>query len=568
VNETLVKFTSEQGIELNLTAPHSPSQNGVMERMNCTLVELACTILVDSKLLEFLWEPTVKHTVYLWNLAFMRAQPESTPYQAWHNIKLDVTHLHEFSVPVWVLNQGLNICHKMLSKSEHRAYISYNDRSKAIKYYNTTMRNILTSWNYKFLDVNMLPTPEKISKDHPDQGESSLHEGECDLDSGDWDAQRRCRPDQDTGDQDALSDQSDHVQESEHDYTENQRVTRGIKKDYRYLHDPFPDEEEAGIAIVKKPEAFVVIPDNDCCSLKEAKESPEWPKWETAIHVELDQLHQMGTWQLVEKPSRVVPITNKFVFTKKHNKAGNMTKYKARLVTKGCTQRPGFDYMETHSPIVCMETLRAILAIASMCKLFIYQLDIKGTYLNGILKECMYMKQPEGYSNGTDRICLLIKTLYGLKQAGREWNLELDAKLCKKGYMCLDTDPCIYIWHVDQDFTIITVWVDDLLIFMTTIALKEKVIKDVKSEWQITDLGEPTKIVRIKITRSKNQIAISLSKYIESILLKEGLGKTNSVATPLDPNVPIVPNPEGNDGDWSNSYVQLLGKLQYIANAT
>jgi hypothetical protein len=95
----------------------------------------------------------------------------------------------------------------MLSKSECRAYIGYNNGSKAIKYYNATTRNILTSQNYKFLDIDMLPTPEEIgidpleiSKDHLDQGKSSLYKGKCDLDSRDWDAQRRHRPDQDTGD--------------------------------------------------------------------------------------------------------------------------------------------------------------------------------------------------------------------------------------------------------------------------------------------------------------------------------------------------------------------------------
>jgi len=147
-----------------------------------------------------------------------------------------------------------------------------------------------------------------------------------------------------------------------------------------------------------------------------------------------------------------------------------------------------------------METLRVLLAITPTCKLHIHQLDIKGAYLNGILKERVYMRQPEGYGDSTDCICLLVKTLYGLKQAGQEWNLELDAKLCKKGYACLEANPCIYIWRTSDDFIIITVWVDDLLIFATTVELKGKAISNVESEWQITDLGEPSKIIRIEIT--------------------------------------------------------------------
>jgi len=179
----------------------------------------------------------------------------------------------------------------------------------------------------------------------------------------------------------------------------------------------------------------------------------------------------MGTWKLVDRPPGVIPIANKFVFAKKQDKDGNLQKYKARLIAKGCAQRPGYDFLETHSPVVRMETIRSLLAVAAKRKLYIHQMDIKGAYLNGILKEKVYMKQPEGYDDGTGRICLLIKTLYGLKQAGREWNHEFDSKVRKRGYARLQSDPCVYIWHIGEDFAIITIWVDDLLIFATTIDL-------------------------------------------------------------------------------------------------
>ena len=169
-------------------------------------------------------------------------------------------------------------------------------------------------------------------------------------------------------------------------------------------------------------------------TLKEAMESPDWPEWERAIKSELGQLQEKETWELVDLPDDAVPLNNKWVFVLKRDKEGWVVKHKARLVVKGCGQRPGFDYLETHSPVVRMESIRAILAIACQKHLIIQQMDVKGAYLNGTLKETIYMRQPEGFADGSGRVCHLKKTLYGLKQSGREWNAEFDNKMQAKGY--------------------------------------------------------------------------------------------------------------------------------------
>jgi len=102
---------------------------------------------------------------------------------------------------------------------------------------------------------------------------------------------------------------------------------------------------------------------------------------------------------------------------------------------------------------------------------------------------------------------------------------------------------------MEDDFVTITIWVNDMLLFATTIKLKNKAITDVESEWKITDLGMPTKIVSIKLAISADVISISLSSYINSILAKEGLDQCNAVTTPLDPHIILVPNLEGNIGN-------------------
>ena len=178
------------------------------------------------------------------------------------------------------------------------------------------------------------------------------------------------------------------------------------------------------------------------------------------------------------------------------------------------------------------------------------------------------MKQPEGYDDGTGCVCLLIKTLYSLKQAGRKWKIEFNSKLRKRGYQRLLSNPCVYIVHTREDFLIVTVWVDDILIFVTTIDLRDKTIADIEAEWEVTNIGKPTKIVRIEITTTPDSIAILSRQYMESILWKEGMDSSDSVSTPLDPNIALVPNPKGENGSHSNSFTRLLRELQYIVNAT
>ena len=100
-----------------------------------------------------------------------------------------------------------------------------------------------------------------------------------------------------------------------------------------------------------------------------------------------------------------IPIANKWVFVRKTNKLGDIIENKARLVIKGCSQQPGFDFNETYATVVRIETVRLLLAMVLRLNLRVQQMDIKGAYLNGILKETIYMRQPEGYSDGTDRVC-------------------------------------------------------------------------------------------------------------------------------------------------------------------
>ena len=182
VNEPLKSWCDSRGIRLQLTAPYSPSQNGVAERMNRTLVELARAMLAAFKLPQFLWEPAVLHAAYLRNMSYTKVHPRATPYQIWYGIKPNVEHLREFRATVWVLLQGQNIQNKMLPKSQRHIYVGYDEGSHSVKYYNLTTCNIQLSRNYRFLNLtDPCPTHDVVITPSPPAPNGPSHEGELGI---------------------------------------------------------------------------------------------------------------------------------------------------------------------------------------------------------------------------------------------------------------------------------------------------------------------------------------------------------------------------------------------------
>jgi hypothetical protein len=158
--------------------------------------------------------------------------------------------------------------------------------------------------------------------------------------------------------------------------------------------------------------------------------------WKKTMDEELDQIEKNDTWELVPRPKNKNVIntkwvSTKWVFRKKLNEDGQVTRNKARLACKGYAQIEGIDFEETFAPVARMETIHLLLAYACSKNVKVYQMDIKSTFLNGELEEEVYIKQPEGFqlSENTDYVCKLKKALYGLKQAPRAWYSRLDRYL-------------------------------------------------------------------------------------------------------------------------------------------
>lgn len=153
------------------------------------------------------------------------------------------------------------------------------------------------------------------------------------------------------------------------------------------------------------------------------------------MQAELDALTRNNTWSLVPLPVGHKPIGCKWVYKIKYNSDGSIERYKARLVAKGYTQIEGVDYLETFSLTAKLTTVRCLLAVVASRNWILHQMDVHNAFLQGDLDEVVYMDLPSGLRRqGENMVCRLNKSLYGLKQASRNWFAKFSCAIQKAGF--------------------------------------------------------------------------------------------------------------------------------------
>ena len=181
---------------------------------------------------------------------------------------------------------------------------------------------------------------------------------------------------------------------------------------------------------------------------------------------EIDSMYVNQVWSLVDAPEGVNPIGCKWVYKKKIGADGQVETYKARLVAKGFRQKQGIDYEETFSPVAMLKSIRIMLAIAAYHDYEIWQMDVKTAFLNGFLEEEVYMSQPEGFisKNKPNQACMLKRSIYGLKQASRSWNIRFDETIKSFDFIKNVDEPCVYKKTSGSAIVFLVLYVDDIFL--------------------------------------------------------------------------------------------------------
>jgi len=296
------------------------------------------------------------------------------------------------------------------------------------------------------------------------------------------------------------------------------------------------------------------------------KETAQHDWWKQAMDVELHALDRIQTWTLVPPPSDIKPIGCRWVYKLKHKPDDTVDRFKARLVAKGFTQTEGIDYFETFSRVVKLPTVRILLALASASDLFIHQLDVDNFFLHGDLHEEIYMKPPPGLSlPQPNLVCKLNKSLYGLKQASRNWNQKLTSELLLLGYTQSSADHSLFVKKFASDITVLLVYVDDVVLTGNSIAEINVAKAHLYSRFHIKDLGPIKYFLGLEVSRSLDGLVLNQRKYCLDLILETGMLGCKPAPTLSDPSIKLhadkgalLPDP--------SSFRRLIGRLLYLTN--
>lgn len=242
---------------------------------------------------------------------------------------------------------------------------------------------------------------------------------------------------------------------------------------------------------------------------------------------------------------------------------GSLDKFKARLVAKYYTQIEGLDYHNTFSLVAKMTTVRTVLALAIVKHWDIHQLDVNNAFLHGNLPEEIYMELPKGHPlYGTDYVCLLIKLIYGIKQASQFWFEKLAYVLLHLRFIQAVADYSMFIYEYHDVFVIALVYIDDMLTGNNYVCISQ-VISLLHDIFTIKDLGLAKYYLRPVTCRTEEGLYLHQHNFFYDLLLEVSLENAKLLSLPIDTNVKISPI-DGVLLDNPTIYRKFVGKLFYL----
>jgi len=574
-------FCLEKGIVHQCTTPYTPQQNGVAERKNRSLMEMARCMLKAKGLPHKFWVEALMCATHVLNRCPTKALKSITPYEAWFDKKPSVDYFRVFGCLAYA-HVPQELRGKLDDKAVKCIFVGYSSQSKGYRLYNPNTRRIFVSRDVVFEEKSAQPMAE--FKFQQPQESFDVFEGLLPIGMGtkadiqaeiqnlqpqprvlDALNQPQVEPNMQQATEDVVIQERTALQEARRiprwaiQTLQESRLdaplqgrTRRSTREAESSHysesawvSSLMDEEE--------PESF-----DDAC---------ENQHWMQAMQAELDSIHKNHTWDLVDLPAGKKAIGTKWVYKVKRKPNGTIDRYKARLVAKGYAQKKGIDYEETFAPTSRMTTIRVVVAMAAHYGWFVHQLDIKTAFLNGDLQEEVYVIQPLGFvlTGQEHMVCKLRKALYGLKQAPRAWYAKIDAFLTSQGFTNSPTESTLYIKSDGGDILVIILYVDDMLLTGTDADQISAFKSELRSTFEMSDMGMLHHYLGIQFIQREKGIFMLQSKYVQRLLERFKFQDCKPISTPMEPGLKLTEH-DGSESFDAILYCQAVGCLIYLCN--
>lgn len=450
----------------------------------------AKAIIHDQSLQTFLWVEACRTTIYIQNCSPHQILDNMTPEEAFSGIKPDISHLRIFGCPVYI-HVPKEKRTKLEPSGKKGIFVGYSESSKAYIIYIPGQKQIEISRDVSFdEDVACKKSKESIMESDREDFEPPQ-----DIDMADSDSPSEIQ--RENTDLEVSADPVDPI-DSIDTYAGPSNISTNKKRPLWAWHTMEEAEKYAAprgtFRESKRPHKFagyIALMSHFIASEpSNLEEASNQQVWKDAMMEEYQSIIKNNVWDIVPRPKGKSVVSSKWLFKIKHATDGSVEKYKARFVAKGFSQKEGIDYEETFAPIARYTSIITIIAIATVKGWKLHQMDVKTTFLNGVIEEEVFIEQPDGFviHEKESHICRLKKALYGLKQAPRAWYERIDQYLLSLGFLKNDADPNIYFKVIDDKALILVLYVDDL--FLTgEDDLIARCKKELASEFEMKDLG-------------------------------------------------------------------------------
>ncbi|GJS74497.1 retrovirus-related pol polyprotein from transposon TNT 1-94 [Tanacetum coccineum] len=603
VNKNLTDFYESVGITHEKTVLRTPQQNGVVERRNRTLVEAARTMLIFSKAPLFLWAEAVATACYTQNRSLIHTLHNKTPYELVHDKKPDLSFLRIFGALCYPTNDSEDLG-KLKAKADIGFFVGYAPNRKGYRIYNKRTRQIMETIHVTFDELT-----EQTAPVHSSSGPNPNLLTPGPISSGlvpnsapaipyvpptNKDLELLFQPMFDeyfetpTGDHQmphvpavpppviptspSVSISFDHDAPSgSHSPSssahQSSSVHHGVATEHSFEVNPFAATEH-------EPFVNVFAPDPNSEASSFGTLTITTPNQSTQPH---EHLHKWTDSHLLDNiignPSQPVSTRKQlatdalwcFYNSVKLDEYGDVLKNKARLVAKGYRQEEGLDFEESFAPVARLEAIRIFLANVASKNMTVYQMDVKTAFLNGELKEEVYVSQPEGFVD-PDRphhVYRLKKALYGLKQAPRAWYDTLSKFLLAQGFSKGVVDPTLFIRKTGKHTLHVQIYVDDIIFASTDPKDCDRFSNEMSSKFQMSMMGQISFFLGLQISQNPRGIFINQSKYANEILKKFDLHKSDPVDTPMVERTKLDEDLSGIPVDQTQ-YRSMIGSLMYL----